>query len=345
MPSLYVSEPGATLRFSSGSLSVTAPVRELEADPLPHSSAIISVQPDLLESVIIIGHNHVTADALRFLMEKGITVSWVSRGGRLVGRTITEMTRSADLRLMQYSHAIDEAGRLERARSVVTAKIENSTESLIGLQSNEPGEESLASAIASLKNLSTQATLSTDINQLTGLEGAAAKDYFAAYAIAFKGQITFSGRNRRPPKDPANAMLSFAYTLLGNMIGALLEARGLDPSIGCFHQLRSGRHSLALDLLEELRSPVVDRFVLRSCNLRIMRPEMFCRDQEKDGVFLTPEGRKSFFMAWEKSLLKPLRCKNDQTRPSVHQVIRNQVDEYAASLRAGRPYRPFLYGG
>jgi len=344
MPTLYVSEPASTLRLMAGALAVTTAGADEKGDGA-HSALLITVEPHLLESIVIIGHNHITADALHFALDHGITISWISRGGRLKGRAVPEMPRSADLRLAQYAACADDSIRLYKARSIVRTKIINSRQTLEDIRSNDTGEDTLSSAIGRLGEMQELAAESPDIENLTGLEGAAAREYFSAYGSAFRSEITFNGRNRRPPKDPANAILSFAYTLLGNMTGALLEARGLDPCLGFFHEIRSGRHSLALDLLEEFRSPVVDRFVLRSCNLRIIRPEMFQQDQQTGAVLLTDDGRKSFFMAWEKHLLKPMRCAGLEERLTPRQIIRRQVDEYAASLRQNRPYTPFLYGG
>ncbi|MBF0290827.1 MAG: CRISPR-associated endonuclease Cas1 [Nitrospinae bacterium] len=360
MPTLYVSEPNSTLRLSGESLNVTT-VDDEQTNASPstsasptsanshhshHSRVIASVEPHLLEMVAIIGHNHITSDALLFCLEKGICVAWLTRGGKLLGRCIPDTPRNADLRISQYQLATNEADRLHRAISVVTIKLANCAEVLKDIRSNEDDGAILSQSIADLEQSSATAATATSADQLLGVEGSAARVYFAAYGSAFRGEIQFPGRNRRPPKDPANALLSFCYTIVSNQLASLIEARGLDVSIGFFHEMRSGRPSLAIDLLEELRAPIVDRFVLRACNLRILRPEMFEGDSDsQNGVRLTTEGRKIFFYEWEKHLRKPIRVKNAEEKKSPLQIIRDQVEILAASFRGGKEYQPFLYGG
>ena len=132
---------------------------------------------------------------------------------------------------------------------------------------------------------------------------------------------------------------------MGNILAGMIEARGLDPALGFFHEPRPGRASLALDLVEELRHPLVDRFVLRSCNLRILRPQMFQPDPERaGGVRLTPEGLKQFFFHWERFLLRPFAEPDSAEKLPVLTLLRRQVDRFAADLRGQAPYQPFRYG-
>lgn len=346
MPTLYVSEPNATVRKSGSVLTVTShddPDGPEGPEPAQNQT-VVTVALEQLEGVVIIGRNHITAGALRACMDNGVSVSWLTRGGRLVGRAMPELPRSADLRVQQYATATA-PDAIQRARKVVLAKLTNTAAILTDIQSNYPGDESLKTAGAAQARFMENVHSAPDIETLHGVEGASARAYFEAYGAAFKSGITFTGRNRRPPKDPANAMLSFGYTLLGNLLGALLEARGLDPCLGFFHEIRPGRQSLALDLLEEFRAPVVDRFVLRSCNLRIFRPEMFRANPESGGVLLTDEARRVFFREWERNLLKPVKCAVSGQKLPPHGIIRRQVNEFAMSLRENRDYEPFLYGG
>src|SRR5262249_17738051 len=157
---------------------------------------------------------------------------------------------------------------------------------------------------------------------LLGLEGSGARAYFQALSAAFLGDIGFTGRAHRPPPDPANALLSLAYTLLTNALAGLLEARGLDPRMGFFHEVHGARPRLALDLVEEFRHPVADRFVLRLCNLRIMRPELFEPDPEHaGGVRLTRPAYRRFFQEWEKFLREPLRENEEAASGEVRPLL------------------------
>jgi CRISPR-associated protein Cas1 len=141
-------------------------------------------------------------------------------------------------------------------------------------------------------------------------------------------------------------LLSLGYVLLGNHLAGLLEARGLDPALGFFHEVRPGRPALALDLLEEFRHPVVDRFVLRACNLRVFRPGAFEPDPERPGgVRLDRQGLRRFFAEWETFLLRPVRERDGAEPVPVRPLLRRQVERLAADLRGGAAYRPLAYAG
>ena len=155
---------------------------------------------------------------------------------------------------------------------------------LRGLHGNHPQLSELGPTAGRLKDFAQRVAAAMDRDSLLGLEGCGARAYFQALADAFLGDIPFDGRAQHPAPDPANALLSLAYTLLTNALAGLLEARGLDPCLGFLHEIHGARPCLALDLLEEFRHPVADRFVLRLGNLRIMRPDMFEADAERPEV-------------------------------------------------------------
>lgn len=348
MPTLYVTEPGATVRVSGESILVTVQEDpDGKEGPEPERRRIIvEVEPHRLELIALMGRAHITCDAVRLCLEKGICVAWFSRNGRYRGRLVPEMSKSADLRLLQYAAVQDKEGRLVRARAVVASKLANAMEVLKDVQSNDSGNTSLSSAIAALKAGAGKAATADGPESLLGIEGTGARDYFTAFGTAFRKEIGFKERARRPSPDPANAMLSFGYVLLGNVIGGALEARGLDPALGFYHEVRSGRQSLALDLLEELRHPIVDRFVLRACNLRIMKPDLFEADEERQGgIRLTKAGLKVFFGEWEKHLLRPIAEADSKNGMDVLSLVRRQVERLAADMRGTGAYQPFRYRG
>lgn len=345
MPVLYVTEPGATVRLSGESLVVTVEEHPDDGHGAGKRRTVMEVEPHRLEVIVLVGMAHVTSSAMHFCLEKGIGVCWLTRGGEYLGRVVPPIPRSADLRLHQYEAVSEPQGKLARAKGVVEAKLLNASEVLRDIQSNYSGNEALSAAMGELKRLVADVRACTATTRLLGLEGIGARTYFAAFGEAFRGEIHFSARKHRPPPDPANALLSFGYVLLGNRLTGLLEARGLDPYLGFFHELRPGRPSLAVDLLEELRHPVVDRFVLHGCNLRIFREELFEPPDEDKGVRLTREGLKVFFEHWESHLLKPMREQNAESKVGPMDLVHRQVDRLAASLRGTGQYAPFLYGG
>ncbi|MBF0427756.1 MAG: CRISPR-associated endonuclease Cas1 [Magnetococcales bacterium] len=339
MPTLYVTEPGATVRFSGGVLHVTAAHESGEKNGVPR--LLLKVEPHRLELVALVGKVHITVDALHLCLSKGIGVAWFAWNGHFLGRMVPEAARSGDLRIAQYRTMVDLAGSLDLARRVIGAKCGNAGAVLRTIQSNQPGLEDLSTALRSLAEQRERVADCGSVESLLGHEGVAASCYFGVLGCGFRGDIGFSGRQRRPPPDPANALLSFGYVLLGNLIAGYVEARGLDPSVGFFHAPRPGRASLALDLLEEFRHPVVDRFVMRVCNLRRIRLQMFEPDLENGGVRLTREGLKSFFQAWGEYLERPIQELNgEKLTPSA--LMRRQVNRMAMALRGEDPYQPFL---
>jgi CRISPR-associated protein Cas1 len=178
-----------------------------------------------------------------------------------------------------------------------------------------------------------------------GIEGRAANQYFSVFPYLIlqqKADFPFAGRNRRPPKDAVNAMLSLAYTLLANDTAAALETVGLDPYVGFFHTLRPGRTSLALDVMEEMRAYLGDRFVLSLINKRQIAANDFLYQGEK-GVVMTEKGRKTFLTAWQN------RKKETITHPYLNEkvpigllphvqamllarYVRNDIDDYPVFL-------------
>jgi CRISPR-associated protein Cas1 len=346
MATLYVTQPGATVRNQAEYLVVTHnDAGEDGESKVGRQKVLLKVAPHRLEVVALVGRVHVTAAAVQFCLDRGIAVAWFARHGGFRGRLTPAMPRSADLRLLQYAAWQDTAYRLVQARNVIVAKLINGAHFLQQIQSNYPNLPHVASGIAELKALSVRLREAANRDELLGFEGMAARVYFQAYGAAFRSEISFSGRNRCPPADPANALLSFGYVLLGNLLAGMVEARGLDPAIGFFHELQPGKASLALDLLEEFRHPLVDRFVLRVCNLRMLQPAMFEADPERPGgVRLTREGLKQFFYRWEEFLLRPLPEMNSGEKIAAMPLLHRQVDRMAADLRGQSPYQPFAYG-
>ncbi len=343
MPTLYVTQPGSVVRRSAGSIVVTLTEDPDGSGPLPERRRrLIEVEPHRLELIALVGRVHMTSDATQLCLEQGIAVAWFRSNGDFVGRLVPELSRTADLRLAQFRMVADEQQALPLAQTFIGAKLHNAAEVLTALRSNRRGTPALGRTIGELKTLKETVTQASSRDVLMGFEGDAARRYFGGLRLGFTGDIGFSGRARRPPPDPANALLSFGYVLLANALASLLEARGFDPYLGFMHTVRSGRPSLALDLLEELRHPVVDRFVLRVCNLRQLRPEHSEADAERGGVRLTREGLRTFFRTWEAFMDAPLPGIGEELSPE--DLLRRQADRLADSVRGHPPYRPLLLG-
>lgn len=339
MPSLYVTEPGATVRLRGRSLLVTDRDDAGGAD-----RTLFEIEPHHVDVLGLVGDVHITADALRHCFAEGIPLAWFGRNGGLLGRCVPKSDNNGLLRLRQFETACDPVRAAGFARALVAAKIDNALALLVDVQGNDPANIYLPPAIATLKDLRTALADHASIDSMRGVEGAAAAAFYGAFGGALRPAtgLTFTRRQRRPPPDPVNALLSFASVLLGTRLTGMVEGRGLDPAVGILHELRAGRPSLALDLMEEWRTPVVERFVLRVCNLRSLRPEHFEPDAENTGgVRLTREGMRTFFVEWEKFLLRPLRGVDGVDRP-VLAAVGVQVDEVARAFSTGGVYAPFV---
>lgn len=181
------------------------------------------------------------------------------------------------------------------------------------------------------------------LSEILGIEGVATAIYFKGFAKLFKEPFQFSKRSRRPPKDPVNSLLSLGYTLLTSEYFSLSVASGLDPYIGFYHGIGYGRPSLALDLVEELRHPVIDMLVLELITKRMLKIEDFTGD-EKNGFFLTAEGRKIFFTQYEKRMNSEFIHPKNKTPTNIRKIMREQVYSMVRAIESKKSYEPFLIG-
>ena len=251
--------------------------------------------------LVVMGNAYVTTPTLHALMQKDIPITWMSYGGWLSGHTIGVGHNNVELRTAQYKASFDEDKCLALARGWIRSKIRNSRTLLRrNLRNDDP------KTLKDLKWFAEQAVRSQDISSLLGIEGVAARCYFEAFAGMFrtneKDQITFDleGRNRRPPRDPVNAMLSFGYALLTRECLSTLSAVGFDAYRGFYHQPRFGRPSLALDFMEPFRPLIADSVVIRAINNGEIQAKDFIVTPV--GTNMTDIGRKKFIAAFERRM-------------------------------------------
>lgn len=256
-----------------------------------------------VSQVVILGHATLTTPALHELMRREIPVSWHTAGGWFLGHTVGLGHRNVELRAHQWRQSFDQAFCLRFARGLVSAKIRNGR-TLI--RRNWRGEEPADAVLALLDRDRQQAEAARDLPTLLGIEGMAARRYFGAFAqclaasVVGRERFDGEGRNRRPPTDPVNALLSFTYAMLARTWTIQLSAVGLDAYRGFYHQPRYGRPALALDMMEPFRPLVADSAVLLACNNGEIGPGDFL--ERVGAVALTPEGRKAMIAAYERRL-------------------------------------------
>ena len=247
-----------------------------------------------LESIVCLGPIYVSPDLMCLCLDHGVGIAFLSEHGRFRGRVEGTTQNGALLRLDQVRAHLDERRSLAIAKSIVQGKIANQRHVLQRAARESQGDVAvrLNDAVRALQVARPERMESHD--QVRGSEGEAAARYFEVFGDMVRqqnGDFRWTGRQRRPPRDPLNCLLSFAYALLMNDCLSALQANGLDPAFGFLHAFRPGRPGLALDLMEHLRPLVADRLVLSLVNNQQLRPNDF-RKTESGAVELTDEARK-----------------------------------------------------
>ncbi len=257
-----------------------------------------------VSQVVLMGNVYVTTPTLHELMRREIPITWYSYGGWFLGHSVGTGHKNVELRTAQYRASFDDRMCLNIARGLVRAKILNCRTLL---RRNWRGEGSPDQLIALLKRDADGAMRAASLEVLLGIEGAAAARYFGAFGQMIKGDpdretlsFDFTRRSRRPPADPVNALLSFAYAMLTRALSVTLTAVGFDGYRGFYHQPRYGRPALALDLMEPFRPLLADSSVLTVINNGEVRPSDFV--SAAGSVALTGDGRKRFIAAFERRM-------------------------------------------
>ncbi len=287
---LLVQEQGAQIGLSGELLVVRRPKEQAVEARLSNTS-----------QVCVFGNVQVTNQALRTLMDRGIPVSFFSSGGWYVGRAVGHDSKNVELRLGQYRAVSSPEICLRMARGIVESKILNSRTLL---RRNTKGGAEVA--LGELKQFARKATEAESIESLLGIEGTAARAYFGAFTTMLKDELgvreafDLNGRNRRPPKDPVNALLSFCYSLLAKELAITIGAVGLDPMLGFYHQPHFGRPSLALDLMEEFRPLIAESVVVTAINNATVQGDDFV--YAAGAVALKPAARKKLLLAFERRM-------------------------------------------
>ena len=250
-------------------------------------------------NILCFGQVSVSPFLMGFCGEKGIGLSFFTEYGRFLANVQGQQTGNVLLRRTQYRWADDAEASLGVARLMLAAKVANCRAVLMRELRNHGENPLIQQAIDKLATSLRRMRHAASLEEARGMEGDAAGAYFGVLNELLRvAGFQFAGRVRRPPKDPVNALLSFAYALVTNECASALQGVGLDPYVGFLHQDRPGRLSLALDLLEEFRAPWTDRFVLTLVNRRQVALDDFVTEAS-GAVRLTEAARKAFLTAWQ----------------------------------------------
>lgn len=302
-----------------------------------------------LQAIVTFGYTGASPALMGACAQRNIDLSFMSGNGRFLARVTGEVRGNVTLRKQQYRISEKREESVAIARNFILGKVYNSRWILerasrdyalrLDVEKIKKKSAFLAESLGKIRKCETP-------EELLGLEGEAASVYFSVFdelILQQKEEFYFHGRNKRPPLDNVNAMLSFAYSLLAGMCGAALEAVGLDPYVGFFHTDRPGRMSLELDLMEEFRGIMADRFVLTLINKRIMKPEYFTK-KENGAVIMTDQGRKAFLSAWQSKKQEMIK------HPYLDEKIEWGMAPYVQSMLLARylrgdldEYPPFFW--
>lgn len=310
---------------------------------------LLRVPLHTLENILYFGYKGASPALMGACAERSVRLAFVTPNGRFLAAATGSVRGNVLLRTQQVRASDDSTARVRFARNFVFGKVYNARWML----ERAIRDHAMRLDVEGMKKVSKRLAASLPEiwacmgdEQLRGLEGAAAEQYFSVFdqmILQNKASFYFHGRSRRPPLDNVNALLSFVYTLLANDCAAALEAVGLDPYIGFLHREKPGRTSLALDLMEELHCIMADRFVLTLINKRVVNEKGFTR-QESGAVRMDDTTRKALLSAWQNRKQESIK------HPFLQEKIPWGLVPYVQALLLARclrgdldEYPPFLW--
>lgn len=338
MNTLYVTSPDAYLSLDGENVVVLVEEKEKIRVPLHN-----------LEGIVTFGYTGASPAFMGQCAKRNLALTFLTRHGRFLARVVGESRGNVVLRRQQYRMADQEPEQIKIARNCIAGKIYNSR-SVVNRALRDHGQridEARFKAVSEqLKQSLELARSASSLEELRGYEGEAASRYFSVMddlILQQKADFYFRGRNKRPPLDNVNAMLSFVYTLLAHDVAAALETVGLDSYVGFLHTDRPGRISLALDMMEELRAVFADRFVISLINKRMVNGSGF-EKQENGAVMMKDDTRKEILRNWQER-------KQDKIRhPFLEETIEWGLVPHVQAMLLARfirgdldGYPPFLW--
>lgn len=307
MEDLYVVEQGCVIKKFDEQFLVTK-----------GGIKILSVPSYKVDKILLFGNQQITSQALALAFKNNIDVLFLSTKGRLKGKVYLNISKNVYLRFAQYESWRDKERRLKLAKIFIKGKIINQQNLLKRYKINDARLEALLSNVEGAK----------DNEALLGIEGLASKYYFEKLKDIIPRDYNFEGRNRRPPKDEVNSLLSLTYTMVLNEIISQVERNGLDSYVGFLHSIKYGRQSLPLDLLEEFRQYFCDLFVIKLINRREITAQDFYHDE--DGIFLKENSLRKYIFKFNSEMEK------------IKPLVQNQVNLLKNYFIRGEEYMPVI---
>lgn len=324
---VYVAHQGALIRSKGDRMVVTS-----------KQDTLLRVSFRRVRQVVLVGRVGMSTPFLHQALRRGIEVTVLDASGSYAG-TFAPQHRS-DIAARRQQYTIGDADALRIARAIVAGKLQNQRVLLLRL--DRVCEPELGPWIRRIDLARTRSGDATSATALMGLEGTAAREYFAALSKVFGKDWDFTGRNRQPPRDPLNAMLSFGYTLLTNEGVAAVHTAGLDPWAGCLHVGRSGTPALALDLIEEFRPLIVDQVASGLLRAGLLHRDSFTEDEDT-GCRMDDAARVLFLERYERRMLTLMTHPATGRRVSYRVALGLQARGLHEAISKDEPYRPVVW--
>ncbi len=328
MSYLYVCEQGAEIHCSGGRFQIILKGTEIK-----------SVPDETVEVIEVFGNIQITTQCMRFCMQHGINIIFYSTMGKYFGKLLS--TGHVNVNRQRLQATLSEDFKLVIARNIIAAKIHN--QSVLLRRYARHRDANVDEQIETMMRYSKKMDFCNQVDEIMGYEGAAARVYFAVLGQLIDSDFAFEGRNRQPPLDPFNSLISLGYTILLNEIYGKLEAKGLNAYFGILHQDREKHPTLASDLMEEWRAVIVDSVALSMLNGHELNVDDFYKDPETGGVFL----EKNAFKTYVGKLEAKFHADNSYLsyvdyRTSFRRSLDLQVNQLCNAIESNNPalYKP-----
>ena len=328
MPPLYLVQQNSKIRIRNRRVQV----EDESANPPVTLASLPLAQVD---QVILFGNIGLTTPAIDTFLEQNTEVIFLSQRGEYRGRLQGTVTPHVPLRRAQYLHTGEQDFSLEMAKCFVSAKL-NHQRNLLLRHNREKNEPEIADVIEQMQTAIQNVPRKTAISALLGVEGSSSAAYFRGLRRLFDPKWKFDDRNRRPPLDPVNVLLSFGYTLLAEAASSAVQTVGLDPYVGFLHELAYNRPALGLDLMEEFR-PVIDGIVLWCLNSNQLTLADFSSGPPERPIVLGEQGQRRFLQAYESRLDMKFTHPIRQMQYPLRQCLIEQARQLANCILTGSP--------
>lgn len=331
MKTLYVTQVGCVLKKQGNRIIIQKSGEVLQ-----------SVPAHTLDLILLFGRNHLTFDVNVFCLSHNIPVVYANQAGQFYGLVDNYAINSTGITKAQVEHAETLANQLAIARSIIRTKLNNALVVMRRIARNRASQQQqqqLAEIEKQYSRMRNRIDRLRSLNRLRGIEGLAARYFFGFYSSLLPAQWQFSRRNRRPPKDPANALLSLGYTVLFNNMLCFIKGRGLHAQFGYLHSGHNGQPALALDLIEAYRAPVVDALVFKLLHSNQFSAEDF--DMSYGACSMSKAAKKRFLIALEAKLQSRISHPKEQFISDYRRLMDYEVQQFKRLIVEGRiDYRP-----